>query len=97
MVIPKIQERGPPRGSVEPVPTRMIVSSVIPVPILARANQDEFTDKRRAHYGDTERYTIPVSPNQFLESLSNPNDTHTPNNPTRNEQINGTLQRSSTQ
>lgn len=93
----KSQQRSAPHGSVEPVPTRTSVSSPIPVPILSRANQDAFTDMRRQHYGDTERYGAPVRGNEVRDMLCNPNDTKTPNNPTRNEQLQGTTQRASTQ
>lgn len=93
MVEPKIQERGPPRGSVENVPSRTGQGDK---DHFSRANQDEFTDKRRAHYGDTERYVTPIkSGNQDI--LTNPNDTKTINNPTKLSQIIGTFQRTSVQ
>ena len=95
LIIKPENERQGPHFSVEPVPTRTSVSSAIPVPILSRGNQDKFTDERRQRYGETERFNQPVSNN--MSGLMVPNDTKTPNNPTRNEQINGTMQRHSSQ
>jgi hypothetical protein len=76
-------EKNLPRGTIEGIPSRQTGKENKG---LLSPTQDEYTENRRAHYGQ----------NDVRERIGNPddlsfnvNDTHLKNNPTRDEKIRG--------
>ena len=72
--------KGPPRGNIEPVPTRQCGKESKG---LLSPTQDDYTESRRAHYGETPKCVI-ITGESITREPYNVNDVKTKRNLTKN-------------